>query len=56
MLITVGITSGTFLVKGIMPEKAGNEIASLHLDVFESAPPGTLGAAYLAMAEGRNEK
>jgi len=56
VLIAIGIMSGSFLVKGIMPGKAPDVIASLHLDVFEYAPPGTLGGAYLAMTEGRNEK
>ncbi len=56
LLIAAGIVSGTFMVKGFMPEKVGNEMASLHLDMFQSAPPGTLGGAYLAMMEVRNEK
>jgi anti-sigma factor RsiW len=55
-LVAVGVMSGTLLVKGLIPEKAGYEMASLHLDVFDSTPPGTLGGAYLAMTEGRNEK
>jgi predicted anti-sigma-YlaC factor YlaD len=56
LLIAVGIMSGSLLTRGHTPEKADYEIASLHLDVFDSAPPGTLGSAYLAMTEGRNEK
>ncbi len=56
VLITAGIISGTFLVKGLVPVRTGDVVASLHLDVFESAPPGTLGGAYLAMTEGRDEK
>ncbi len=57
LLIAVGIASGSFLVKGLLPEGTGNGMmASLHLDVFNSAPPGTLGGAYLAMTEVNHEK
>lgn len=56
VLIAVGILSGSLLGKGLAPAKVGNEMAALHLDVFNSAPPGTLGGAYLAMTEERNEK
>ncbi len=56
LLIAVGIMSGSLLTQGLSPDKAENEIATLHLDVFNSAPPGTLGGAYLAMTEVRNEK
>ena len=56
VLIAVGIVSGTFMVKALTPDKVGNEIASLHLEIFQSTPPDTLGGAYLAMTEERNEK
>jgi anti-sigma factor RsiW len=57
LLIVVGAISGSFLGKGLLPERAGNGLtASLHLDVFNSAPPGTLGGAYLAMTEVKDEK
>lgn len=55
-LVAAGIMSGTLLVKGLMPEQARDAVASLHLDLFESAPPGTLAGAYLAMTEVRNDK
>ncbi len=55
-LIAVGIISGSLLVNGFSPERMGNELASLNLDVFNFAPPGTLGGAYLAMTEVRDEK
>ncbi len=55
-LIAAGIVSGNFLARGLMPVQTGDAVASLHLDLFESAPPGTLGGAYLAMTEVRNEK
>ena len=56
VLVAAGIMSGAFLVKGLMPGQAGDVVASLHLDVFGAAPPGTLGGAYLAMTEAGNEK
>ena len=56
LLIAIGIMSGTFLVRSLIPGRAADVIASLHLDVFQYAPPGTLGGAYLAMTEERNEK
>lgn len=55
-VITTGIMSGAFLVKNLVPEKAQYVIASLSLDVFDPAPTGSLGGAYLAMTEERNEK
>jgi anti-sigma factor RsiW len=56
VLIAAGIVSGTFLVRGLLRVQTRDAVASLHLDVFESAPPDTLGGAYLAMTEVRNEK
>ena len=56
LLIVMGIMSGTFLVRSLILGRAADVIASLHLDVFQYAPPGTLGGAYLAMTEQRNEK
>ncbi|MCL5024518.1 MAG: zf-HC2 domain-containing protein [Nitrospirae bacterium] len=56
VLIVAGVMSGTLLAKGLMPGQARDAVAFLHLEVFESAPPGTLGRAYLAMAEAKNEK
>jgi anti-sigma factor RsiW len=55
-VITTGMISGAFLVKDLVPEKAQDVIASLSLDIFDSTPPGSLGGAYLAMTEERNEK
>jgi anti-sigma factor RsiW len=56
LVIAFGILSGSFLIKGYMPDKARDVMASLSLDVFDPAPPGSLGGAYLAMTEVRNEK
>jgi anti-sigma factor RsiW len=56
VVIAAGIMSGTLLIKGIMPEQAGDVAVSLHLDVFDSAPPDSLSGAYFAMTEVRDEK
>lgn len=56
VVIAFGILSGSFLIKDYMPDKARDIMASLSLDVFDSAPPGSLAGAYLAMTEVRDEK
>jgi len=56
VVIALGVLSGSFLIKGNMPDKARDVIASLSLDVFDPAPPGSLAGAYLAMTEVRDEK
>jgi len=55
-IIAIGVFSGNFLTKGYMPDKAREVMASLSLDVFDPAPPDSLGGAYLAMTEVRDEK
>ena len=55
-IIAIGVFSGSFLIKGHMPDKGREVVALLSLDVFDSAPPDSLGAAYLAMTEVRDEK
>ncbi len=56
MVIALGLLSGSFLIKGYMPDRAKDVMASLSLDVFDPAPPDSLGGAYLAMTEVKNEK
>ena len=56
MVITFGILSGSQVIKGDQPDKAKDMIAALSLDVFDSAPPGSLSGVYLAMTEVKNEK
>jgi anti-sigma factor RsiW len=56
VVIALGVLSGSFLIKGYMPDKAREVMASLSLDVFDPAPPGSMGGAYLAMTEVRDEK
>ncbi len=56
VVIALGLLSGSFLIKGYMPDKAKYVMASLSLDVFDPAPPNSLAGAYLAMTEVKNEK
>ncbi len=56
IVITFGILSGSLVTKGYSPDKARDVMASLSLDMFDSAPPGSLGGVYLAMTEVRDEK
>ena len=56
VVIALGVLSGSVLIKDYMPGKARDVMSSLSLDVFHSAPPDSLGGAYLAMTEVRNEK
>lgn len=56
VVIALGALSGSLAIKGYAPDKARDIMASLSLDVFSSAPPGSLGGVYLAMTEANNEK
>jgi len=55
IVIIVGIAAGKVITNGTFATTA-NIASSLSLDVFDAAPPGSLGGAYLAMMEVRNEK
>lgn len=55
-IVAIGVFSGSFLIKGSMPDKASGVMSSLSLDIFDSAPPGSLGGVYLAMTEVGDEK
>jgi anti-sigma factor RsiW len=55
VVITVGILAGKVITKGSSVTTT-NIASSLSLDMFDAAPPGSLGNAYLAMTEVRNEK
>ncbi|MEW6108038.1 MAG: zf-HC2 domain-containing protein [Nitrospirota bacterium] len=55
-IIVIGVVSGSFLIQGFIPDKTKEVMASLSLDVFDSAPPDSLGGVYLAMTEERNEE
>jgi len=54
VIIFTGIVSGGFLADRLNPEKV--VAASLALDLFDPAPPDSLGGVYLAMTEVANER
>lgn len=55
-VITVGILAGKVMTNGSPMAQTTNLASSLSLDVFDAAPPGSLGNSYLAMTEVRHEK
>jgi anti-sigma factor RsiW len=55
VLIVLGIILGSFLSKNLVSEK-GNVVTFLSLDIFEPAPPDSVGGVYLAMTGVKNEK
>jgi len=55
VIIFTGIISGSFLSDRLMAEKKTLIRSSFSLDIFEPTPPDSLGGAYLAMAEVKNE-
>jgi anti-sigma factor RsiW len=55
-MIFVGSVSGRFLVNTVLDQQAGDFASSFSLDLFEPAPPDSLGGVYLAMTEANNEK
>lgn len=56
LVIVIGIATGTFITKGFPSQGATNLASSMSLDLFDAAPPGSLGNAYLAMTEANHEK
>ena len=56
VVMAFGILSGSLFIRGSVPDKAGEVMASLSLDVFDPAPPGSLGGAYFVMTEEEDEK
>ncbi len=56
VVITVGILAGTVMMTGSTVKKSADIVSTFSLDVFDPAPPGSLGGAYLAMTEVQNEK
>jgi anti-sigma factor RsiW len=56
VVVTLGILAGNAMTNGVPGRMAVNMTASLSLDLFEAAPPGSLGGAYLALMEAGNEK
>lgn len=55
VVIVAGVASGSFIMQGF-PTHDDNIASVFSLDMFEAAPPDSLGGAYLAMAEAPNEK
>ena len=55
-IIAIGISSGSLAIKGYPQDKTRDITASFSLDVFDPAPPDSLGGVYLAMTEMKNEK
>lgn len=56
IIITMGIVAGKVMSNNSSAAKTTNIASSLSLDLFDATPPGSLGGAYLAMTEVRNEK
>lgn len=56
LVMTVGVLSGGYLAGGVQGQRMANVASSLSLDVFEPAPPDSLGGVYLAMTEANHEK
>ena len=56
LMMTVGVLSGGFLAGGVQGQRMANVASSFSLEVFEAAPPDSLGGVYLAMTEANDEK
>ena len=56
VVITAGILAGKVVTSGFSAMNTPTIASSLSLDMFDATPPGSLGGAYLAMTEARNEK
>lgn len=56
VMISVGVLAGRFVMNSVMNQRMGNIASALSLDVFEPAPPDSVGGAYLAMTEAGHEK
>jgi len=56
VILITGVISGNILMRGVMPRPAEKPDLVLALDMFDPAPPGTIGGAYLALTENSHEK
>jgi anti-sigma factor RsiW len=56
IVITVGVLAGRAMTGSSPATQITNIASSLSLDLFDATPPGSLGGAYLAMTDARNEK
>ncbi len=55
-VINIGIASGRFVVTSITAQKTTKIASSFSLDVFDLAPPDSVGGAYIALTEVNHEK
>lgn len=56
VMISVGVLAGRFVMNSMMNQRMGNIASAFSLDLFEPAPPDSVGGAYLAMTEANHEK
>ena len=56
MVIGIGVLSGNLFSNSLRITYLDNGIASMSLEIFDAAPPESLGGAYLAMLEVSSEK
>jgi anti-sigma factor RsiW len=56
LMITVGVISGGLLVSGAPGPSMGSIASTFSLEVFDPAPPDSVGGVYLAMTEANNAK
>ncbi|MBI5635291.1 MAG: zf-HC2 domain-containing protein [Nitrospirae bacterium] len=56
MIISIGMISGGFLSGSLMQTKMVSMTSALSLDLFDPMPPDSLGGAYFAMTEVKDEK
>jgi hypothetical protein len=55
-MISVGVLAGRFVMNSMMNQRVSSFVSSFSLDLFEPAPPDSVGGAYLAMTEASHEK
>lgn len=56
LVIGIGVVFGRFWEPALGPPSPLAELSLLSLDLFDPAPAGSLGGAYLAMTEVRDEQ
>lgn len=56
IILTVGIFAGKVMTNSSSAARTTNLASALSFDLFDAAPPGSLGGAYIAMTEAGNEK
>ena len=56
VVISMGVLAGRVMTNSSPAAQITNLASSLSLDLFDATPPGSLGGAYLAMTEVKDEK